>query len=153
MDSDFLIYRPWDRWEEARWIATWDDPQHPIQVMRYRTGHKVEVHEKIVKDASRRVRAESLNGAAVSAVMQDAGLTHGGFYKQFQSKDGLLVESLGEAFREIPDTLVRAAEQAPPARRGRQSSKPTCAQRCANVPSARARCRHWGLNWRGSMTG
>ena len=46
--------------------------------------------------------------------MQDAGLTHGGFYKHFQSKDDLLVESLGEAFREITDTLIRAAEQSPP---------------------------------------
>ena len=72
------------------------------------------MHEKIVKDASRRVRAEGLNGAAVSAVMQDAGLTHGGFYKHFKSKDDLLVESLGEAFREIIDTLVHVAEASPP---------------------------------------
>ena len=62
--------------------------------MRYRSGHKVEVHQKIVKDASRRVRAEGVNGTAVSAVMQGAGLTHGGFYKHFASKDDLLVESL-----------------------------------------------------------
>jgi len=47
--------------------------------MRYRPEHKVEIHHKIVKDASRRVRAEGLNGAAVSAVMRDAGLTHGDF--------------------------------------------------------------------------
>jgi TetR/AcrR family transcriptional repressor of nem operon len=67
-----------------------------------------------VKDASRRVRAEGLNGAAVAAVMRDTGLTHGGFYKHFASKDDLLVESLKEAFREIEETLVRAAEQAPP---------------------------------------
>ena len=43
----------------------------------------------------------------------DAGLTHGGFYKHFASKDDLLVESLKEGFREIIDTLVRAAEQSP----------------------------------------
>jgi TetR/AcrR family transcriptional regulator, transcriptional repressor for nem operon len=82
--------------------------------MRYQPGHKAEVHQKIVKDASQRVRAEGLNGAAVSAVMRDAGLTHGGFYKHFRSKDELLVESLNEGFREITDTLVRAAEQSPP---------------------------------------
>ena len=67
-----------------------------------------------MKDASRRVRAEGLNGAAVAAVMRDTGLTHGGFYKHFENKDDLLVESLREAFREIKETLVRAAEQAPP---------------------------------------
>jgi len=82
--------------------------------MRYRPEHKIETHEKIVKDASRRVRAEGLNGAAVAAVMRDAGLTHGGFYKHFASKDELLVESLKEGFRETIDTLVRAAEQSPP---------------------------------------
>jgi TetR/AcrR family transcriptional regulator, transcriptional repressor for nem operon len=81
--------------------------------MRYRPEHKIEIHRKIVKDASRRVRTEGLNGAAVGAVMRDTGLTHGGFYKHFGSKDDLLVESLREAFREIEETLVRAGEQAP----------------------------------------
>lgn len=82
--------------------------------MRYRPEHRVEIHQKIVKDASRRVRAKGLTGAAVSAVMQDAGLTHGGFYKHFGSKDELLVESLKESFRDIIDRLVRAAEQSSP---------------------------------------
>jgi TetR/AcrR family transcriptional repressor of nem operon len=80
--------------------------------MRYPPEHKAEVHSKIVKDASRRVRAEGLSGAAVAAVMQDTGLTHGGFYKHFESKDDLLLESLHEAFREMGDTLVDAAERA-----------------------------------------
>src|SRR5271156_4522439 len=79
--------------------------------MRYRPEHKAEVHQKIVRDASRRVRTEGLNGAGVAAVMRDTGLTHGGFYKHFGSKDELLLESLREAFREIADTLARAAEQ------------------------------------------
>jgi TetR/AcrR family transcriptional regulator, transcriptional repressor for nem operon len=82
--------------------------------MRYRPEHKTETHQKIVKDASRRVRAEGLNGAAVAAVMRDTGLTHGGFYKHFQNKDALLVESLGVGFREIEDTLAHAAELSPP---------------------------------------
>jgi len=79
--------------------------------MRYRPEHKAEVHQKLVKDASRRVRAEGMNGAAVAAVMRDNGLTHGGFYKHFASKDELLLESLREAFRDISDKLARAAEQ------------------------------------------
>ncbi|HST10795.1 MAG TPA: TetR/AcrR family transcriptional regulator [Terriglobales bacterium] len=82
--------------------------------MRYRPEHKVEIHQKIVKDASRRLRAEGLTGAAVSAVMQDAGLTHGGFYKHFRSKDDLLMESLRDAFREIADSLAQIAEQSKP---------------------------------------
>jgi TetR/AcrR family transcriptional regulator, transcriptional repressor for nem operon len=82
--------------------------------MRYRPEHKVETHRKIVKDASGRVRAEGLNGAAVATVMRDTGLTHGGFYKHFESKDELLMESLSEAFRDIIDTLTVGAEQSPP---------------------------------------
>jgi TetR/AcrR family transcriptional regulator, transcriptional repressor for nem operon len=79
--------------------------------MRYPPEHKTEVHQDIVKDASRRVRSEGLTGAAVAAVMRDAGLTHGGFYKHFASKDELLLESLREAFREISDKLTHAAER------------------------------------------
>jgi TetR/AcrR family transcriptional regulator, transcriptional repressor for nem operon len=82
--------------------------------MRYRPEHKVEVHQKIVKDASRRLRTEGMTGAAVSAVMRDTGLTHGGFYKHFESKNDLLLESLHEAFREIGDTLTVAAKQSRP---------------------------------------
>ena len=46
--------------------------------------------------------------------MQDSGLTHGGFYKHFGSKDDLLVESLREGFAEIAGILARAAEQERP---------------------------------------
>jgi TetR/AcrR family transcriptional regulator, transcriptional repressor for nem operon len=82
--------------------------------MRYRPEHKVEVHRKILKDASRRVRAEGMAGVAVSSVMRDAGLTNGGFYKHFGSKDDLLTESLSEAFREIADRLTQVAEKSKP---------------------------------------
>jgi len=82
--------------------------------MRYRPEHKAEVHQKIVRDASRRVRAEGMGGAAVAAVMRDTGLTHGGFYKHFESKDELLAESLSEGFQEIEDRLAEAAERVGP---------------------------------------
>lgn len=82
--------------------------------MRYKAEHKAEIHQQIVKDASRRIRAEGLNGAAVSTVMRDAGLTHGGFYKHFESKDRLVVESLRDGFADISDKLSQAAKQAKP---------------------------------------
>ena len=82
--------------------------------MRYRPEHKVEVHRKILKDASRRVRAEGIAGAAVSSVMRDAGLTNGGFYKHFGSKNDLLKESLSEAFQEIAERLTQVAEKSKP---------------------------------------
>jgi TetR/AcrR family transcriptional repressor of nem operon len=83
--------------------------------MRYQPDHKVKVHRKILKDAARRVRAEGITGAAVSSVMRDSGLTHGGFYKHFGSKGELLTKSLSEAFREVADHLTQAAEKSPPA--------------------------------------
>lgn len=82
--------------------------------MRYRPEHKDEIHHRIVKDAARRVRAEGITGAAVSAVMRDAGLTHGGFYKHFASKDELLMEALRDAFRDITARLKKAAERSRP---------------------------------------
>ena len=82
--------------------------------MRYQPEHKAQVRQQIVKDASRRVRAQGLSGAAVATVMHDAGLTHGGFYKHFTSKDDLLLESLSAGFTEIADSLVQAAERSRP---------------------------------------
>jgi TetR/AcrR family transcriptional repressor of nem operon len=82
--------------------------------MRYGPEHKGEIRLKIIRDGSRRVRTEGITGAAVSAVMKDAGLTHGGFYKHFGSKDELLTESVGEAFRDMGDRLVHAGEQSKP---------------------------------------
>ena len=82
--------------------------------MRYRPEHKAEVRQKIIKDAARRIRTHGMSGAAVATVMHDAGLTHGGFYKHFKSKDELLVESLSDGFREIADLLAQAAEPSRP---------------------------------------
>ncbi len=81
--------------------------------MRYSAEHKAETHKKIVEEASRRFRVEGLQGAGVAEVMRDTGLTHGGFYKHFSSKDDLLAESLTEAFEEMSARLVKAAERAP----------------------------------------
>jgi TetR/AcrR family transcriptional repressor of nem operon len=82
--------------------------------MRYPPEHRVEIHQRIVKDAARRLRAEGLTGATVSTVMRDAGLTHGGFYKHFRSKEELVMESLREAFREMADFLAHAAQKSEP---------------------------------------
>jgi TetR/AcrR family transcriptional repressor of nem operon len=82
--------------------------------MRYLPEHKAETHRKIVKDASLRVRSEGIAGAAVSTVMRDAGLTHGGFYKHFASKEELLMESLSEAFQETANHLAQVGLRSQP---------------------------------------
>lgn len=75
--------------------------------MRYPPKHGAETRKKIIEDASRRFRSEGVSGAAVAAIMRDSGLTHGGFYKHFESKDELLVESLHQAFLEIGARLTK----------------------------------------------
>lgn len=82
--------------------------------MRYPPEHRAETRRKIVKDAARRLRAEGLSGAAVSTVMKDAGLTHGGFYKHFGRKDDLVMESVRQAFQEIGGFLASVAEKSEP---------------------------------------
>jgi TetR/AcrR family transcriptional regulator, transcriptional repressor for nem operon len=82
--------------------------------MRYPPEHKADIHQQIVKDASRRIRREGMAGTAVSSMMRDCGLTHGGFYKHFGRKEELLVESLSAAFKEIADRLAQAGAQSKP---------------------------------------
>ena len=82
--------------------------------MRYPPEHKADIHQQIVKDASRRIRREGMAGTAVSSMMRDCGLTHGGFYKHFGSKDELLMESLSAAFQEIAERLAHVGQQSRP---------------------------------------
>lgn len=49
--------------------------------------------ERVVDAASRRFREQGFDGASIVDIMRDSGLTHGGFYKQFESKDGLAAEA------------------------------------------------------------
>jgi TetR/AcrR family transcriptional regulator, transcriptional repressor for nem operon len=82
--------------------------------MRYDPDHKQNTHNAIVRDASQRFRSEGVSTPGVATLMRDAGLTHGGFYKHFASRDQLLAESLAEAFRDWTARLVETASQAPP---------------------------------------
>src|ERR1700741_3231061 len=79
--------------------------------MRYDTEHKARTHSRIVKSASRQLRKKGLNGPGVATLMKASGLTHGGFYKHFSSRDDLVVEAVEESFRELTETLTGAAER------------------------------------------
>ena len=79
--------------------------------MRYDTEHKSSIHRKIVKGASRQLRKKGLNGPTVATLMKASGLTHGGFYKHFSSRDDLVVEAIEESLRELTRTLIDAAER------------------------------------------
>ncbi len=59
---------------------------------------KQKTHEKIVETASKRLREEGLEGIGVANLMKEAGLTVGGFYKHFASRDDLVAEAIQSAF-------------------------------------------------------
>src|SRR5205085_10636766 len=66
--------------------------------MRYDPQHKRQTRDRIVRNASRKLRAEGLSGSGVGSVMKASGLTVGGFYKHFRSKDELLADAIEQAF-------------------------------------------------------
>ena len=66
--------------------------------MRYEPEHKTRTRERIVQNAARKLRAEGMSGPGVANVMKASGLTAGGFYKHFRSKDELLADAIAQAF-------------------------------------------------------
>jgi TetR/AcrR family transcriptional repressor of nem operon len=66
--------------------------------MRQSREEKARTHDRIVEIASARIREAGIEGPGVAEVMQAAGLTHGGFYKHFGSRDDLIAEAAARAF-------------------------------------------------------
>src|ERR1700728_1036714 len=69
--------------------------------MGYSKSDKTETHTRIVKVAAKRFRERGLEGIGVADVMKEAGVTVGGFYKHFGSRDELVVEALATAFKDL----------------------------------------------------
>jgi TetR/AcrR family transcriptional repressor of nem operon len=66
--------------------------------VRYSNEHKAETRQRVLKEAAREIRAKGPDGVGVAGVMARAGLTHGGFYAHFESKDALVAEAIGTMF-------------------------------------------------------
>src|SRR3954463_10647209 len=81
--------------------------------MRYEPEHKKQTRDRIVRNAARKLRAEGLSGPGVASVMKASGLTVGGFYKHFRSKDELLAESIAEAFSESSEKIYSSLHNLP----------------------------------------
>jgi TetR/AcrR family transcriptional repressor of nem operon len=77
--------------------------------MRYERGHKDETRKQIVKAASQRFRRDGVEAVGVAALMADAGLTHGGFYSHFVSKEALVRAANADALGRSRAALARAA--------------------------------------------
>src|ERR1700744_864837 len=82
--------------------------------MRYSETHKAETHARLLKLAGRALREKGPEGVAVAELMATAGLTHGGFYAHFESKDALLTEALACIFEESQQKLRKAMQAMAP---------------------------------------
>lgn len=61
------------------------------------TDRKAQSHTRILEVAGRAIRRAGYEGVGVADIMKEAGLTHGGFYAHFASRDAMLVEALQRA--------------------------------------------------------
>jgi TetR/AcrR family transcriptional regulator, transcriptional repressor for nem operon len=85
--------------------------------MRYSREHKLETHARIVRKASVRLREKGAHGIGVADLMKDAGLTHGGFYAHFDSREALVIEAFTHAMDRSIERWRKLAEQTPPEKR------------------------------------
>jgi len=85
--------------------------------MRYSKEHKQETHARIVKKASVRLREKGAHGIGVADLMKEAGLTHGGFYAHFDSREALVMEAFAYAMDRSTERWRKLAEQTPPDKR------------------------------------
>src|SRR3954449_9138772 len=75
-------------------LLEYDDHNMPVAKAG---SKKEETRERILRAAARAIRKHGYEGVGVADVMKEAGLTHGGFYAHFESRDALLVEALERA--------------------------------------------------------
>ena len=81
--------------------------------MRYSREHKLETHARIIKRASVRLREKGAHGVGVADLMKDAGLTHGGFYAHFDSREALVIEAFAYAMDRSTARWRQLVEQMP----------------------------------------
>jgi len=83
--------------------------------MRYDSEHKQKTRARVLQVAARAIRADGPERVGVAGVMAEAGLTHGGFYAHFKSKDELIAAAIGTMFDESRARVLRETEGRSPA--------------------------------------
>ena len=82
--------------------------------MRYPAHQKQETRERIVRAASRHFRGRGGEGVAIADLMGKLNLTHGGFYKHFDSKEQLFAEAVAKSFEDVRAGFAEAVVKAQP---------------------------------------
>ena len=85
--------------------------------MRYSPEHKQETHDRIVKKASVRLREKGAHGIGVADLMKEAGLTHGGFYAHFDSREALVMEAFSYAMDRSMENWRKITDEVAPEKR------------------------------------
>src|SRR5215472_9293873 len=85
--------------------------------MRYSKEHKFQTHARIVKRASIKLREKGAHGIGVADLMKEAGLTHGGFYAHFDSRDALVVEAFTHAMDRSTERWRKLLSETAPEKR------------------------------------
>src|SRR5687768_9167704 len=80
-----------------------------MQFMDTQPARKQLTHERIVATAARAIRRGGFHGVGVADIMKEAGLTHGGFYAHFPSRNALLAEALERAGQASSESIARRA--------------------------------------------
>ncbi|MDR7096648.1 TetR/AcrR family transcriptional regulator [Hydrogenophaga laconesensis] len=70
-------------------------------------NRKALTHERILDTAARAIRRAGFQGVGVADIMKEAGLTHGGFYAHFASRDALLAEALAHAGQQSAERIAK----------------------------------------------
>jgi TetR/AcrR family transcriptional regulator, transcriptional repressor for nem operon len=78
--------------------------------MRYGSARKQETRRSVVRAAAAAMRVKGPDGVSVAEIMAEAGLTHGGFYAHFPSKQALIAEAVEEAFGQSRRRFARMTE-------------------------------------------
>jgi TetR/AcrR family transcriptional repressor of nem operon len=81
-----------------------------ISFMRYPADHKRETRERVLAEAAKQIRAHGPLGVGVAEIMKRAGLTHGGFYAHFKSKDALVAAAIAKMFEGARARWQRATD-------------------------------------------
>jgi TetR/AcrR family transcriptional repressor of nem operon len=74
--------------------------------MGHSQTEKAESHDRIVRAAAARFRETGVQGIGVADLMKDAGLSHGGFYRHFPSRDDLVAEAIEHALADGGQRVV-----------------------------------------------
>ncbi len=102
--------------------------------MRYSLEHKARNHDNILAVAARTFRQHGADISGIGTVMKKVGLTKGGFYRHFESKDDLFVEAVARAFDEMATGMLEVARSAPKGQALRAIIERYLSPRHANSP-------------------